>query len=350
MLNETTKVVLDLGHEFRLHVLVQVVLETSHFDDGVELAARLLLIDKRLGDGDLNVDLFDFEVGRTSAHSLAGGFDDEVRGPFQVGKSQVVAHAVSVVEIAVECDRSQHRFGLCCVLESNVGHLHGEIVFLPSHVVQFAAVLGVVGPHWLADFVFHFGNHTFVGGLQHFVGNNVSQNVQVSVFQSAVKSLSYCAVFGLDVGVGVLVLGGSDYVVLTVESGRHVAAHFVQYNGEVAQFSVMDVGLERTGCLDLIEFVLDQHDVFFRVDVHVFDVTVVEVLHGRVVEGHEVLFGQLDDVFVDGQHVFQIVGVLSDVVLEGDIVEGSDFLDHFFGESGGRVDRHLVFVSVSLFV
>jgi len=54
--------------------------------------------------------------------------------------------------------------------------------------------------------------------------------------------------------------------------------------------SVGDVGLERSDGFDLVELVLSEHGVPCWVQVHVFQVTIFKVLHGRVRERHEIVF------------------------------------------------------------
>lgn len=342
--------VLDFAHEFGRDVLVEVVPETGDFDVGVDLAARLLLA-VRLVVGDVHVDFVDLDVGGTDGHTVAGGLDGQRGGPLETVQREQVTHSVDVFGLAVERHRTDlHRVGDgFSVLETDVGHLHGHVVFLPFQVEQLALLLGAVERDWLADLVFHLGDHASVDGPGHLGGHGLFQHSQVSVLQGVVESLGLGAVLGLDGNVGRLESGGLDggggQLVVAVESGRHVAGNLVHDDVEVAQFGVVDVGPERPVGRDLVELILSHDDVPFDVQVRVFHSTVVEVFHRGVVESDKVAFGQFDRVLVDGQGTVELLGALDD-----DLLEGGDFLDHFSGETGGLADRRsLVLGSVLLF-
>lgn len=353
MLDETRQFALDLGHEL---VVVQVVLETAHFNVGVELAAGLLLLAIGPGDGDLYVDVVDVEVDGTGVHPVAGRFDEQIGGPLQTGQGQVVAHAVRVVGITMERHVFDFWLGLAGVLETDERHSHGQVVLLPLHAVELAAVghvvvVVVVGRNRFADLGFHLFDHVLVGEFQRRGGHDLFQHPQVPLLQHVVENGGVRAVDGLDGGVGVMVFGGPDHGVLAVERRRHVAGHLVQNDREITRLGAVHVGLERSGGLDPVEVELREHHVPVGADVHVLQVAVVEVLHGRVQERHE--FGlrrQFDGVLLDGQRGFQaVVVVFADAVAEGDFVQSGDFLDHFRGKAGRVVHGHLVVVAVTLF-
>jgi len=99
--------------------------------------------------------------------------------------------------------------------------------------------------------------------------------------------------------------------------------------------SVGDVGLERSEGFDLVELVLGEHGVPCWVQVHVFQVTIFKVFHGRVHERHEIVFCEFDGVRVDGESCVQGIGAFGDIVVDGDFLNGGDFLDHNLGESFG---------------
>jgi len=88
--------------------------------------------------------------------------------------------------------------------------------------------------------------------------------------------------------------------------------------------------------------VLGEHGVFFGVQVHVFQFTVVHVLHGRVVQRHEFTVGQFDGISVDVQLSVQVIYVVGDVVVDDDLLDGGDFSGDFLGEFVGLTTCSLV--------
>jgi len=94
--------------------------------------------------------------------------------------------------------------------------------------------------------------------------------------------------------------------------------------------------------------VLGEHSVVFGVQVHVFQFTAVEVVHGRVVERHEIVGGQFDGISGNVQSSVQVVDVISDIVVDGNLLDSCDFVGDFPGESVELTSSSLVLASILL--
>jgi len=94
--------------------------------------------------------------------------------------------------------------------------------------------------------------------------------------------------------------------------------------------------------------VLGEHSVVFRVQVHVFQFAAVKVVHGRVVERHEIVGGQSDGIPGNVQSSVQVVYVVRDIVADGDLLDSCDFIGDFLGEPVELSSSTLVLATILL--